>query len=94
MTMRTAIAAGALASALAWSSGVQAQQAPECPKPGAAETVSGEVVKVDHSHGKVSVRGTNGTMHEFQASKETLQDMKVGDKIEAKLRVPEKCRKS
>ena len=95
MTTRIVIA-GLVASALMWSGGAYAQapQAPDCPKPGAAEMVAGQVVKVDHNQGKVSVRGADGTTHEFQASKETLQDMKVGDKIEAKLRVSEKCKKN
>jgi hypothetical protein len=39
------------------------------------------------------VRGADGTTHEFQASKETLQDMKVGDKIAAKPRMDD-CKKS
>jgi hypothetical protein len=30
-------------------------------------------------------------VHEFQASKETLQDFKVGDRIEANLREAPKC---
>jgi hypothetical protein len=51
------------------------------------------VVKVDQGSGRVTLRAADGTTHEFKASKETLQDMKVGDKIEAKLRVPEKCKK-
>jgi hypothetical protein len=71
---------------------VQAQNKPDCPK-GAAERVEGQVVKVDTAQGKVTVRGTDGTTHEFQASKETLQDMKVGDKIAAKLRTDD-CKKS
>jgi hypothetical protein len=39
------------------------------------------------------VRGADGTTHKFQASKETLQDMKVGDKIAAKPRMDD-CKKS
>jgi hypothetical protein len=30
-------------------------------------------------------------MHEFQASKETLRDLKVGDHVEARLRELPKC---
>ena len=94
MTTRNRIAATMLAGALLVSGAgyVQAQNKPDCPK-GAAERVEGQVVKVDTAQGKVTVRGTDGTTHEFQASQETLQDMKVGDKIAAKLRTDD-CKKS
>jgi hypothetical protein len=50
------------------------------------------VVKVDVEQGKVVLRGTDGTIHELQASKETLQGYKVGDRIEAKLRSAPNCK--
>jgi len=34
------------------------------------------VVKLDAEHGKVIFRATNGTTHEFQATKEVLQTYK------------------
>jgi Cu/Ag efflux protein CusF len=55
------------------------------------ETVEGQVVKVDQNAGKVTIRDSKGTTHEFQANRETLQEMKPGDKIEAKLREAPKC---
>ncbi len=42
----------------------------------------------------MTLRAPDGTTQEFHASKETLQDMKVGEKVEAELRVPENCKKS
>jgi ribosomal protein S1 len=48
--------------------------------------VEGEVVKIDKNQGRVTIRAADGTIHEFQASKETLQDLKVGDRTEARLR--------
>jgi hypothetical protein len=60
---------------------------------GAAKTpekIEGQVVRIDQAQGKVTVRASDGTTHEFQASKETLQDLKVGDRIEANLRAPAK----
>jgi len=57
-----------------------------CEKPGAPAQLQGQVVKVDVAQGKITVRDTNGTIHEFQASKETIQEYKVGDPIKAKLR--------
>jgi len=37
------------------------------------------------------VRQSDGTVHEFQASTETLQDLKVGGRVEAKLREAPNC---
>jgi hypothetical protein len=48
--------------------------------------VSGQVVKVDMQKERVTIRATDGVTHEFAASKETLADMKVGDRVDAKLR--------
>ncbi len=70
------------------------QGKPECDPQGkvkTAERVEGQVIKVDPAKGILTVRETNGTVHEFQASKETLQDLKVGDPIKAKLREAPKC---
>jgi hypothetical protein len=41
--------------------------------------------------GKVAVAATDGKTHEFQASKETLQDLKVGDSVQASLRSIPNC---
>lgn len=57
-----------------------------CGKSGAPERIEAKVVKIDPAQEKITVRDTNGTIHEFQASKETLQDYKIGDPIKAKLR--------
>ena len=43
------------------------------------------MVRIDPSAGKVAVAEDGGKTHEFQTSKETLKDLKVGDRIEAKL---------
>lgn len=53
---------------------------------GTPQTVEGEVAQVDLEQGKLTIRATDGTMHEFQASRETLEGYKVGDPIKAKLR--------
>jgi len=53
--------------------------------------VEGQVLKVDMNAGKVTMRTSDGTIHEFQASKETLQELKVGDHIAAKLRNAPNC---
>lgn len=84
---------GVAAAILVWSGIALAQPKPaDCPKPGAPQQVEGQVVKVDVEQGKLTLRGSDGTTHEFQASKETLQDVKVGDRIEAKLRMAANCK--
>jgi len=87
----TQLGAALVAPILLWSGTAfgQATQAPSNPPaPPAAtpKTVEGQVLKIDHSRGMVTIRANDGTTHEFQASKETLQDVKVGDRIEARLR--------
>jgi len=55
-------------------------------KPNTPEVVAGQVTKVDPAQSRVTVRASDGTVHEFEASKDTLQGLKVGDRIEAKRR--------
>jgi hypothetical protein len=55
------------------------------------QKVEGQVVTVDLAQNKVTVQGADGTVHEFQASWETLPDLKAGDRIEANLREAPKC---
>ena len=50
------------------------------------DTVGGQVTKIDSSRNRVTMRDSDGTVREFEASKETLQGLKVGDRIEAKRR--------
>jgi hypothetical protein len=73
---------------------VLAQGKPACTPQGKMSTpqkVTGEVLKVDAGLDKITVRAADGTVHEFQASKETLRDLKPGDHIEANLREAPKC---
>ena len=50
--------------------------------------VEGRVGKIDMTRERITIRGNDGGTHEFQASKETLRDLKEGDAIEARLRQP------
>jgi Cu/Ag efflux protein CusF len=59
---------------------------PPNPAANTPEMVSGQVVKIDRAQGKVTIREGNGKIHEFQASADTLKDLKEGDRIEARLR--------
>ncbi len=83
--------AGIALSVMLWT-GAALGQGPAGKCPGTPEKVEGQVVKIDMDQGKVVVRETDGTTHEFQASKETLQEYKVGSRIEAKLRSAPDCK--
>jgi hypothetical protein len=76
----------ALAALMLTGASALAQSKPACDPAKTPQMVSGQVVRVDTAQGKVTVRAADGTIHEFQASKETLADLKTGDRIEAKLR--------
>jgi hypothetical protein len=88
------LVAGLAVALVLWTGPALGQSKPACDSQGKVRTpekVEGQVVSVDQAQGKVTVRESDGTTHEFQASKETLQDLKAGDRIEAKLREAPKC---
>jgi hypothetical protein len=88
------VAAGFTAALVLCSAPAFGQGKPPCGPEGRVSTptkVEGQVVKVDAAQNKVTVREANGTVHEFQASAETLKDLKPGDRIEANLREAPKC---
>jgi aconitase B len=88
------VATASVVTLMLWVGPAFAQGKPACDAQGRVMTphkVEGQVVKVDLAQNKVTVRETDGTVHEFQASKETLQDLKAGDRIEANLREAPKC---
>ena len=88
------VTAGLALALLLWAGTASAQAKADCDAQGrakAAQKVEGQVVKVDPALDKLTVRAPDGTVHEFQASKDTLRDLKVGDKIEANLRLAPKC---
>jgi hypothetical protein len=70
------------------------QSKAECKTDGTAQTperVEGQITSVDQNTGKVTIRDSKGSTHEFRANRETVQDMKPGDRVEAKLREAPKC---
>ena len=88
------LSAGLAVGCLLWTGTALGQARPECDQQGKVKTperVGGEVTKVDMPQGRVTVRESDGTLHEFQASKETLQNVKVGGRVEAQLREAPKC---
>jgi hypothetical protein len=87
MLLMTAVAGFMLSSGVA----LGAEKSADCVKDGAPDMVEGQVTQVDAEQGKLSLRANDGSMHEFQASRETLNGYKVGDPIKAKLRPGPKC---
>jgi hypothetical protein len=82
----------AVVTAVLWSGAALAQTKSTGCDPGRVPaTIAGQVVKIDPAQGKMTIRTTDGTTHEFQASQETLQDFKPGDRITAKLRNAPNC---
>lgn len=92
--MKSGIRAAAIliVGLLLWSGTAFAQGKPGCDKANTPQRLEGQVVAIDLNKGTVTMRGNDGATHEFQASKETLQGYKVGDRIEAKLRSAPECK--
>ena len=84
--MRKSLALAGLALALALGPGIVAAPQAATASEQAAEIVAGRVTKIDHDRSRVTVQSSDGKAHEFEASAETLKDLKVGDRIEAKRR--------
>ncbi|MGH7384700.1 MAG: hypothetical protein ACREKG_05920 [Candidatus Rokuibacteriota bacterium] len=93
MAAYKALAVGITLAVPLWAGFAAGQSKPSCDqmKAAAPQKVEGRVVRVDNAAGKVAVAAPDGKTHEFQASKETLQDLKVGDKIQANLRSLPNC---
>ena len=84
--MRRRIGLAAMGLALALGQGIVAAPRPATATEQAPETIAGLVTAIDHERSRVTVRSSDGTSHEFEASAETLEDLKVGDRIEMKRR--------
>lgn len=80
-TLSAVIAAPLLLSAIA----LNQVNAADC-KAGTPQQIDGKVVKLDANAGKITVQDSSGATHEFEATKNTLAEYKVGDPIKAKLR--------
>ncbi len=87
--MRKSFSLAALALAVALGQGIFAAPRAATAAEQASEVIEGTVTKIDLDRSRVTVRSSDGEPHEFEASAETLKDLKVGDRIEAKRR-PEK----
>jgi ribosomal protein S1 len=84
--MKKSLGLAALALAVALGQGIVATPQAATATEQASEIVAGQVTKIDHDRSRVTVQSSDGKVHEFEASAETLKDLKVGDRIEAKRR--------
>lgn len=94
MRMYRALVAGVVSAGMLWSGAAMGQAKPACDpqaKVNSPEKVDGQVVKVDHAANKVTIRDAGGKTYEFHADKDTLQNLKIGDRLEAKLRSTPSC---
>jgi hypothetical protein len=101
MAFRIAMAAAVTAAVLSWGGDALAQssRAKDCEYPSASarrqaarapQQIEGEVTSIDHGTSMVTMRLQDGSSQQFRASRDTLEDLKVGDRIAAKKREP-KC---
>jgi ribosomal protein S1 len=93
MTAYRALVVGLAVAVPLWAGAAAGQSKPSCEqmKASSPQKVEGRVVRVDKTTGKVAISSTDGKTHEFQASKETLDDLKVGDSVQASLRSIPNC---
>jgi hypothetical protein len=87
-------ATGLAVGLMLWTGTAPGQGRPACDQQAKVKTpdrLEGEVTKVDVARARVTVRQSDGMVHVFHASTETLQDLKVGGRVEAKLRQAPNC---
>ena len=89
--LSSTIAACTLASLCTAGLAVAQQQPKQCQPSAAPQKVDGKITEMDKTSGRLRVQDKSGASHEFQASQETVRDLKVGDNIEATLRPLPKC---
>jgi len=88
--MRRSLDLAALGLSAALGLGVVAQpRAAASAEQASSEVIAGVVTAIDQERRLVTVQSSDGRTHQFQAPPETLKDLKVGDRLEAKRR-PEK----
>ena len=84
--------AGVAGGLMLWSGAALCEDKPfDCSKANLPDSVEGQIVKMDMGQERLTMRSSDGTIHEFQTSKETLQNYKVGDTIKAKRRPDPRC---
>ena len=87
--MRRNLVLAAMALTVALGQGIVAAPRAATAAEQASESIDGVVTKIDLDTHRVTVRSSDQEIHEFEASAETLKELKVGDRIEVKRR-PEK----
>src|SRR5688572_6251709 len=52
----------------------------------APKKLEGKIVKIDHARGTLTVRTHDGKLQDFEGSRDTVREYKLGDELEATLR--------
>lgn len=92
--MQTGLATGVLVGVMLWVGAALAQGAPPCDPQGTVKTpatIAGEVIGIDAARGTITVREADGTIHTLRASADTLREVTVGGRVDARLREAPKC---
>ena len=84
--MRRNLVLAAMALAIALGQGLVAAPRAATAEEHASEVIDGVVTKIDLDRHLVTMRSSDQELHEFEASAETLKELKVGDRIQAKRR--------
>jgi len=84
--MRRSFVLAAMALTVAFGPGIVAAPRAATAAEQTSEVVDGVVTKIDLDSHRVTVRSSDQELHEFEASAETLKELRVGDRIEAKRR--------
>jgi len=84
--MRKCLVLAAMALTFAFGQSIVAAPRAATAAEQASEIIDGLVTKIDLERHRVTVRSSDLQIHEFEASDETLKELKVGDRIEAKRR--------
>jgi hypothetical protein len=89
MTVATLLATAAVGGGLALAQGKPAEQPSASMKTQPTpQQIEGEVTGIDRATGMVTVRAGDGQTHQFRGNADTLQNLKVGDRLELTLRQP------
>ncbi len=94
MTGRTRVLALVATAGLLWGGAALGadSNAMDCDTSKAPPLIAGMITKIDRAKSTVTLKERSGAIHEFQVAKVTMQDLKVGDELEASLRANPDCR--
>jgi hypothetical protein len=69
----------------------QPAAAPGAQRPCPPQKITGKITALDPANDMVTVQASDGTAHQFKASREDMQTFKVGDNLDMTLRSAPNC---